>query len=248
MSIKEDKWFEEHYLRAGGLWDAVVYAISRIWSPPMPQKVLEVGCGSGRFLLWLYKENHTPYGVDPSKELLEKARKSLPDLVGLRQAPIEALPFEDKSFDTVFFVLSLEYAVDPVRALREAFRVARGTVVVVSFNAYSPYYWFTKLSAWVVNNPMARCRTIRQGTLVAMTELAAGVPLRISQEPAKWKNIGIGALILSPIIVSRFDFAQQIYGISPAHISPSGRFVPSPSSYGQVSIQNTNISERGAEP
>jgi len=246
LSSEDYRWFENRYLRAGELWDAVVCAIGRLWSPPLPQKVLEVGCASGRFLLWLYKGKHIPCGVEPSQELLEEARKNLPDVIQLWHTPIEDLPFEDKSFDTVFFMLSLEYAVDPIKALREAFRVARYTVIIVSFNAYSPSYWFAKFSAWVEKNPVVYCRTIRQSSLIAMTELAAGVPLHVTREPATWKEIGVGALIFSPIIVNRFDFTQCVAIRS----SSPYRFVPSTahSPYEGISLQNRNVHQRGAKP
>jgi ubiquinone/menaquinone biosynthesis C-methylase UbiE len=219
--------------QADDLWHAIVGAIERLWSPPRPQKVLEVGCGSGRFLEWLERAGHFAQGVETSIDLLQKARKRLSERTFLWEASPEELPFEAKSFDTVFFVLSLEYADDPVKAMREAFRVARSSVIVVSFNTYSPSYWFTRLSGWLMKNPaMANCRTISPGNLAAMMRSAAGVPLRVTHEPVRWKNIGVGAIVLSPVIVSRFDLAKELtHRLAVPTTVSSQQFVPSPSSY-----------------
>ncbi|MGC8718576.1 MAG: class I SAM-dependent methyltransferase [Thermodesulforhabdaceae bacterium] len=218
------------------LWHAIIEAVDRVWSPPCPQKVLEIGCGSGRFLQWLDRSGHYVQGVEASRTLLRKARMRLPERIVLWEAFPESLPFEAKSFDTVFFVLSLEYTADVTKATREAFRVARSSVIVVYFNAYSPSYWFTKLSGWLMKNPaMVNCRTISPGSLAAMMKSAAGIPLRVSHEPVRWRDMGVGAIVLAPVIVTRFDLAHQI--IRPLPVStatPRRHFVPSPSSFGKL--------------
>ncbi|MCV2489595.1 class I SAM-dependent methyltransferase [Geodermatophilus sp. YIM 151500] len=71
-------------------------------------------------------------GLDASAQLLEVARRRL-DGADLRQGDVEALPYADDSFDAVTAFNSVQYASDPVRALREIERVATaGAAVTVT--------------------------------------------------------------------------------------------------------------------
>lgn len=67
------------------------------------QRVLDAGCGTGGFLLWL-AQTASPArlaGVDIGSAALELARERLPH-ADLRHASLASLPFEDDSFDLVF--------------------------------------------------------------------------------------------------------------------------------------------------
>ncbi len=109
----------------------------RVWDPPSPQRVLEVGCGSGIFLEWFDSLGHMVTGIDPSGTGLELARRRLSGRVGLDRGFAEDLPYSDNEFDTVALITSLEFVEDPAKALREAFRVARHTVLLGVLNRYS---------------------------------------------------------------------------------------------------------------
>ena len=92
-------------------------------------RVLDVGAGTGANL------PHYPWNqvselvlLDPSPGMLERARRKATALgvaVQLRRGRAEQLPFEDESFDTIVFTLSLCTNPDPAGALREARRVLR---------------------------------------------------------------------------------------------------------------------------
>ena len=72
-----------------------------------------------------------PFGLDASEALLEVARARLPD-ADLRVGDMEALPYEDDTFDLVTGFNSFFFANDIVAALREAGRVAKpGAPVVI---------------------------------------------------------------------------------------------------------------------
>jgi len=71
------------------------------------------------------------YGLDASEALIGLARTRLPD-ADLRVGEMEALPYEDDSFDLVTGFNSFFFANDIVAALREAGRVAKpGAPVVI---------------------------------------------------------------------------------------------------------------------
>src|ERR1700757_116805 len=64
------------------------------------QLVLDVGCGGGAFLRLVADRGARAFGLDASEALLELARSRLPD-ADLRLGDMEALPYDDDSFDLV---------------------------------------------------------------------------------------------------------------------------------------------------
>jgi len=94
-------------------------------------RVLEVGCGSGVFLRAAVDRGAGVTGVDSSEQLVELARLRVPE-AELAIGDLQALPFDDDSFDVVAGFNAFFFAADMVAALREAGRVARrgGSVVI----------------------------------------------------------------------------------------------------------------------
>lgn len=86
-------------------------------------RLLDVGCGAGLALQLAQKRGASVAGLDASAKLLDLARSRLPE-ADLRQGDLEELPHADHSFDVVTAFNSVQYATDPVRALREIKRVA----------------------------------------------------------------------------------------------------------------------------
>jgi ubiquinone/menaquinone biosynthesis C-methylase UbiE len=90
-------------------------------------RVLEIGVGTGLSFAH-YPEIEELVGVDPSEPMLRRARRRATDIgrdVTLVEAPAEALPFEDDSFDTLVTLAVLCTVGDPQRALGEIYRVLR---------------------------------------------------------------------------------------------------------------------------
>ena len=96
------------------------------------ESVLDVGTGTGVFAEAFAGAVRRIAGVDPDKELLVVARSHAPG-ADLREGIAELLPFEDGSFDLVFLGHVLHETDDPVKALREARRVARLRVAVLEW-------------------------------------------------------------------------------------------------------------------
>ena len=93
-------------------------------------RVLDCGCGAGRFARMAADRGATVAGVDASEELIEIAAERAPE-GDFRAGDIEALPWEDDSFDVVTGFSAFQFADDAVRALTEAARVSRGAVAIV---------------------------------------------------------------------------------------------------------------------
>jgi len=91
-------------------------------------RVLEIGAGTGANLQHYGKRIESLVAAEPEPAMLRRlqrtARERAP-LAQVLQAPAEALPFEDDSFDTVVSTLVLCGVDDQARALAEAHRVLR---------------------------------------------------------------------------------------------------------------------------
>jgi ubiquinone/menaquinone biosynthesis C-methylase UbiE len=91
--------------------------------PIAARRLLDLGCGTGRFLAPL--AGRFPMlvcGVDLSRRMLSVARNSAAPVV---QAPAESLPFADGAFDLVFLSMVLHHIQDSPRAVAELARVVR---------------------------------------------------------------------------------------------------------------------------
>lgn len=91
-------------------------------------RVLDIGIGSG-LNIPLYPRNlEEVIGIDPSRELLERARKHVPWThfpVRLQEGRAESLPLDDRSVDTVVLTWTLCSIGDPATALGEIRRVLK---------------------------------------------------------------------------------------------------------------------------
>jgi SAM-dependent methyltransferase len=94
------------------------------------QRVLDIGCGVGAFLRMVSDRGGIAFGLDASEPLVDLARTRLPD-ADLRRGDMEALPYEDNTFDLVTGFNAFFFADEIVAALREAGRVARPAAPVV---------------------------------------------------------------------------------------------------------------------
>ena len=84
----------------------------------------DAGCGAGLALQLARARDATVAGLDASAGLLEVARRRVPE-GDIRQGDLEELPFTSDVFDAVTAFNSVQYAADPVAALRDIARVAR---------------------------------------------------------------------------------------------------------------------------
>jgi SAM-dependent methyltransferase len=101
--------------------------VSDLAATESPRRVLEVGCGEGVVLATLAARlPGTRFdGLELDETALRQARARCPVATLVRGDACE-LPFEDQSFDLVVCLEVLEHLPEPVRALRELRRVARG--------------------------------------------------------------------------------------------------------------------------
>jgi ubiquinone/menaquinone biosynthesis C-methylase UbiE len=107
--------------------------------------VLDIGCGTGRFLAQL-GEIAKAWGVDRSPEMLEVARARAGG-AGLKLGSAEELPFKDGWFERATMWL-VAHLVDRPRAFTEARRVLEpgGRFAVATFDpSYFDSFWLNEL-------------------------------------------------------------------------------------------------------
>ena len=87
-------------------------------------RVLDLGCGAGTALVYARSLGAEVAGLDAAEPLVEIARSRLPG-ARIELGDLEALPFDDNSFNVVTGFNSFQFAGDIPRALAEAARVCK---------------------------------------------------------------------------------------------------------------------------
>ena len=110
-----------------------------------PQQTLEVGCGTGRFLVKCLEAGHEVYGLDPSPQMLEECAKKISNfkLAHLQLGEGIKLPFENNQFNFVYSIRVLNQVSSETYALemiREMIRVCadNGIILLEFVNKQSP--------------------------------------------------------------------------------------------------------------
>ncbi|WP_456435435.1 class I SAM-dependent methyltransferase [Thermovibrio ammonificans] len=109
--------------------------LEELLKPYRAGPLLEVGCGTGAWMEFLKGKGFTPVvGVDISLPMVKVARsKGLEVVVG----NATDLPFKNRSFKASYFVTSLEFIENPLKALSEAIRVTEKALLIGFLNRHS---------------------------------------------------------------------------------------------------------------
>jgi len=115
--------------------DGRLLAVDKEIAKTSPQKILDLGCGKGRFSRELIKKYPKAefFGVDISKEILEYTPKELKT----KQGFLLDIPFKDETFDFIFCIEALEHAINIDGAIKEIVRVLKpnGKILIIDKNA-----------------------------------------------------------------------------------------------------------------
>jgi len=101
------------------------------------KKILDAGCGEGRFLKYFVDNKYNITGMDLSKEYIRLAKKNVGKgkfVVG----SVTNIPFKDNSFDYIFSVDVFQHVPDLNKAIKETQRVLKkgGTLIIIDKNKY----------------------------------------------------------------------------------------------------------------
>jgi len=112
-------------------WGTPVYEYVLDWAAiRRGARVLDCGCGAGRFARMAADRGASVAGIDAAEPLIQIAAERTSE-GDFRVGDIETLPWPNDIFDVVTGFSAFQFADDKVRALSEAGRVSRGPVVVV---------------------------------------------------------------------------------------------------------------------
>jgi SAM-dependent methyltransferase len=89
------------------------------------ERVLDLGCGAGRFVAALRAAGVEAVGADVAEAALERARRNVPGGEFVLAEPDGTLPLAHRSVDLVWCSEVLEHVVDTLHLLTEARRVLR---------------------------------------------------------------------------------------------------------------------------
>ena len=117
----------ENIYRSGAPVDALSDDILEFVLGNVGETVLDIGCGAGPYVARINSEGRRCIGIDLDPRAVTQARA-----LGRPVFPMSAdnLAFADNAFDSVVLIETLEHLPNYERALAEAARVARSSVVV----------------------------------------------------------------------------------------------------------------------
>jgi ubiquinone/menaquinone biosynthesis C-methylase UbiE len=162
-------------------------AIYELLDPRPNERVLDIGCGSGNHLLFFNKLGIDINGVDASPYMIDIARRRLGHRCTLRRCMAEDLPFDDNEFDLAVLINTLEFLDDPLKALREAGRVAKRKVFICVINSLSWRCMIDRLQGLISEN------VSRHIVPYHIWELKSYVRKAYGPIPVAWRSEGHGA-------------------------------------------------------
>ena len=132
-----DGWFDSAWGRHA--FGVESQAVEDAAGPVDGRRVLDAGCGTGRFAASLERQGARTAGVDLDPAMLAVAASRVRG--PLVVADVQHLPLGDRTFDLALAVTVCEFTADPAAVVAEMVRVTRpgGRVVVGSLNPLSPW-------------------------------------------------------------------------------------------------------------
>lgn len=166
-------------------------------------RVLDVGTGSGTVAIVAAQRGALVTGVDPTPELLAKARQNA-QIAGLdrlewREGVAEALPFADATFDVVLSQFAHMFSPRPEAAATELLRVVRPGGCLA-------------FSAWTPEGLGAR--------LMALSARYSGRRGATLESPFRWGDVdGVRGHLAADVATLTFEHrALQMPALSPGHV------------------------------
>ena len=158
---------------------------------PYPQRVLDVGSGTGYLLNALaprVPDAEALCGVDPAPNMVRVSRSAVKDpRVRFDTGVAESLPYPDAAFDLVVSTTSFDHWADQPLGLRECARVLSPGGRLVLTDQFSDLLWPTLLST--------RRGKARTRPRVSRPLLAAGL------EQTRWRRLY--AVIIATVVATK---------------------------------------------
>lgn len=130
-------------------WVSFVKEVQQHLNIKEKQKILEVGCGAGAFLLPMSHANIEVFGIDYSRSLVALCSKIMP-LGVFKVAEAKTIPFEDSFFDAIIsnsvfqYFESLSYAENVVNEMARALK-STGCIALLDVNDAAKKYEYESI-------------------------------------------------------------------------------------------------------
>lgn len=182
-----DKWHIE--TNSAKVIDAWNFAnLKKFISNTKINKILDLGCGTGRLSNSLLQISDQVYGVDVSEEVLKIAKTKYPQLK-LTKSEVTNLPYQDNYFDLIIINGSLHHFFAVEDTLKEVHRVLRagGLFVLLGepnkkyFKLYNPFFY-----CWALSRIFIKIANLFRATKSIVPELIE--PEAENYSPAKLKK------------------------------------------------------------
>jgi len=105
---------------------------------PTGQRILDAGCGKGKFVSYLAGRGGKVIGIDRTERFIHIAQKNAPEAI-FQVASLTKLPFADNTFNAVLCIEVLQHIPDYWKAIEEMTRVLRknGRIIIIDKNIRS---------------------------------------------------------------------------------------------------------------
>jgi len=168
-------------------WDEIFSKQGKIFHEPHPdmekisdlfkekgvKRVLDLGCGTGRHIVYLSKKGFEVYGMDASPKALEMAKKWLIEVNEKAELHLDRMehkfPFKDKYFDAVISIQVIHHNLmkDIIFTVEEIERILKSKGLI--------FITFPKLSASSSKNNW-KLNKIESGTYIPQSGKEKGLP------------------------------------------------------------------------
>jgi SAM-dependent methyltransferase len=197
------------------------------------RRILDVGCGLGMYVEKFRQFSSDVHGVDIDADKVAQAGLRLPNI---RQAPAEALPYPDNSFDVILLHEVIEHVDDDHATIREAYRCLApgGQIIIYAPNRLYPFethgfylfgHYFFRLLPFVNWLPDAIrdlfCPHVRIYTARKIRRLFDGLAVRFDAESHIFPgldNVAARRRTLGPWLHATVDWLEstplRCFGIS----------------------------------
>jgi SAM-dependent methyltransferase len=121
-------WGHGHYERTAAELEPVAEHVVSLAGPRSGELVLDLATGTGNAALLAARSGAVVTGLDSASRLIDVARARAAEArveAAFVVGDVQALPFEDSSFDVALSVFGLVFAADADRAFAELIRVLR---------------------------------------------------------------------------------------------------------------------------
>jgi len=150
-------------------------------------RILDLGCGTGRYLRRITDSKLQLVGLDLSRAMLARAKRTMTTLspVTLVQASIEQLPFASGSFDRVVLGLVLDHIQDLGSFFRETAAVLRpgGRLIVSAIHPDMQFLTGSAVRFTAGGRNFATPGTVHVVDSITAAAQGAGLTLECLQEP-----------------------------------------------------------------